>query len=100
MVRSYDFKELLGRKMRDPKFRREWESTNEEFELARTIIRLRIKAGMTQKDLAERAHTSQPSIARLESGSYHNLSLSFLRRVGGALHVKPRVNFEKLQSVH
>ena len=100
MVRSYDFKELLGRKMKDPKFRKEWESNNEEFELARTIIRLRIKSGMTQKDLAERAHTSQPSIARLESGSYHNLSLSFLRRVGGALHVKPRVKFEKLQPVH
>jgi len=100
MVKSYDFKELLGRKMKDPKFRREWESNSEEFELAKAIIQLRIKAGMTQKDLAERAHTSQPSIARLESGSYHNLSLSFLRRVGGALHVKPRVNFEKLQSVH
>jgi len=100
MVKSYDFKELLGRKMKDPKFRREWESNDEEFELAKAIIQLRIKAGMTQKDLAERAHTSQPSIARLESGSYHNLSLSFLKRVGGALHVKPRVNFEKLQSVH
>jgi DNA-binding XRE family transcriptional regulator len=100
MVKSYDFKELLGRKMRDPKFRREWESNSEEFELAKAIIQLRIKAGMTQKALAQRAHTSQPSIARLESGSYHNLSLSFLRRVGGALHVKPRVNFEKLQSVH
>jgi transcriptional regulator with XRE-family HTH domain len=55
---------------------------------------------MTQKDLAERAHTSQPSIARLESGGYRNLSLSFLRRVGGALHVKPRVKFEKLQPIH
>jgi predicted transcriptional regulator len=100
MLKSYDFKELLGKKMKDPKFRKEWESNNEEFELAKKIIRLRTNAGMTQKDLAEKAHTSQPSIARLESGNYHNLSLSFLRRVGGALHVKPRVEFEKIQAVH
>jgi DNA-binding XRE family transcriptional regulator len=100
MVKSYDFKELLSKKMKDPKFRREWESSGEEFDLAKKIIQLRSKAGMTQKDLAERAHTSQPSIARLESGSYRNLSLSFLRRVGGALNVEPRVKFQKLQSVH
>jgi len=63
--------------MRDPKFRKEGESNNEEVELAKKIIQLRTRAGMTQKTLAQRAHTSQPSIVPLESGSYRNLSLSF-----------------------
>ena len=97
-MKSYDFKMLLRKKMRRPSFRKEWDSNNEEFELAKKIIRLRIEAGMTQKDLARKAGTSQPSIARLESGSYHNLSLSFLRRVGTALHVKPSVEFKKLKA--
>jgi hypothetical protein len=35
-------------------------------------------------------------IARLESGTYRNLSLSFLRRVIGAPGVHPHVKFEKL----
>jgi predicted transcriptional regulator len=97
-MKSYDFKVLLRKKMRKSSFRKEWESNNEEFELAKKIIRLRIESGMTQKDLARKAGTSQPSIARLESGNYHNLSLSFLRRVGMALHVKPRVEFKKLKA--
>jgi DNA-binding XRE family transcriptional regulator len=99
-LKSYDFNDLLNKKMKDPAFRKEWEAHNEEFELAKDIIRLRIKAGLTQKDLAERVHTSQPSIARLESGGYQNLSLSFLRRVGQALGVEPQVRFQKLRTAH
>ena len=99
-MKSYDFKELLKEKLKDPEFRKEWEAQNEEFEVAKEIIRLRIKAGLTQKELAEKAKTSQPAIARLESGTYRNLSLSFLRRVGKALGVTPRIKFNKLSSVH
>lgn len=93
-MKSYNFKELLEKKMKNPAFRKEWDTHEEEFELAKEIIRLRIKAGMTQKDLARRIHTSQPSIARLESGGYRNVSLSFLRRIGGALGVSPQIRFQ------
>jgi DNA-binding XRE family transcriptional regulator len=72
MIKSYDFKDLLEKKLRDPKFRKEWELQNDEFEVAKEIIRLRINHGMTQKQLAQKAHTSQPAIARLESGKYKN----------------------------
>jgi len=50
-------------------------------------------AGMTQKELARQAHTSQAAISRLESGAYRNVSLAFLRRVGAVLGVKPHVSF-------
>ena len=99
-MKSYDFKELLEQKLKDPEFRKEWEAQNEEFEVAKEIIRLRIKAGLTQKELAEKAHTSQPAIARLESGNYRNLSLSFLRKVGEALGVEPHVKFQRLKPAH
>lgn len=97
MIKSYDFKDLLEKKLKNPEFRKEWEVQNEEFEVAKEVIRLRIKAGLTQKELAEKAHTSQPAIARLESGNYRNLSLSFLRKVGEALGVEPHVKFQKLK---
>lgn len=100
MIRSYEFGELLDKKLKNAEFRREWEAQNEEFEVAKEIIRLRIKAGLTQKQLAEKAGTSQPAIARLESGSYRNLSLSFLRRIGSALGVEPNVSFRKLRPAH
>ena len=99
-MKSYDFKELLEEKLKDPEFRKEWEAQNEEFEIAKEIIRLRIKAGLTQKELAKKVKTSQPAIARLESGNYRNLSLSFLRKVGEALGVELHVKFQKLRPSH
>ena len=48
---------------------------------------------MTQKELACHAHTSQAAISRLESGTYRNVSLVFLRRVGAVFGVKPHVSF-------
>ena len=59
-----------------------------------------LKQGLTQKELAQKVNTSQSCIARLESGTYRNLTLSFLRRVGEALGVQPHVKFEKLRLVH
>jgi ribosome-binding protein aMBF1 (putative translation factor) len=97
-IREYD--EMLNEELKHPDFRKEYEALEEEFEVAKQVIDLRLKKGLTQKDLAEKMHTSQSCIARLESGTYRNVSLSFLRRVGNALGVKPHVKFEKLRPVH
>ncbi|HOU85027.1 MAG TPA: helix-turn-helix transcriptional regulator [Spirochaetota bacterium] len=86
---------LLKKQMQNDKFKKEYDLLEEEFELAREIIQLRIKASLTQKQLAELAGTSQPAIARLESGSYKNVSLAFLRRVGKALNATPEIHFRK-----
>jgi transcriptional regulator with XRE-family HTH domain len=39
-----------------------------EFEIAAALIRARMRAGLTQTQLAARMNTSQSTIARLESG--------------------------------
>lgn len=60
----------------------------------------RLSKGLTQKELAELAGTSQSSIARLENGSSPP-SLSFLRRVAKALdaHVAVKlVSNERVQT--
>lgn len=100
MVKSHDFNDLLKKKMGDPEFRKAWEEQDEEFEIAKEVIRLRLKAGLTQKQLAQKAHTSQPAIARLESGNYRNVSLNFLRRVGDALGVEPHISFRPVGGAH
>jgi len=86
---------LLKKQMKKNEFKKEYDLLEEEFELAREIIQLRTKASLTQKQLAELSGTSQPAIARLESGSYKNVSLAFLRRVGKALNVTPEIHFKK-----
>jgi len=89
---------LLEEQLKNPEFKKAFESMEEEFEIARQIIKLRKEAKLTQKQLAEMAGTSQPTIARLESGEYKNLSLSFLRRIGEALGVIPHIEFKKTYS--
>jgi predicted transcriptional regulator len=99
-MKVHDYDEMLKAELKDSKFRKEYESLEEEFEVAKQVIDLRLKKGLTQKELADKLNTSQSCIARLESGSYRNLSLSFLRRVGEALDVQPHVKFERLRLAH
>ena len=97
-MKSYDYKSLLKRELKSPDFRKEYDALEKEFKLAEEVISLRLKAGLTQKELAEKAHTSQPAIARLESGHYTKVSLSFLGRVAKALGAMPEVHFRKLKA--
>jgi DNA-binding XRE family transcriptional regulator len=99
-MKVHDSDEMLRGDLKDLEFRKEYEALEEEFEVARQVIDLRLKMGLTQKELADKVDTSQSCIARLESGTYRNLSLSFLRRVGRALEVQPHVKFERLRPVH
>jgi transcriptional regulator with XRE-family HTH domain len=59
--------------------------------VALQIVALREKAGLSQKELANRLKTSQQQISRLESPSYEGHSLSMLRRVAKALGATVRV---------
>lgn len=54
-------------------------------EIAKMVTQLRQHANLTQKELANRAGTTQPVIARLESGSDNRIpSLELLTRVAFA----------------
>ncbi len=86
------FEDYLKEQLKKPKFRKEYEALEEGFSLAKEIIALRIKNKLTQKQLAQQVGTSQPAIARIESGSYHNVSLSFIRRLAAALGAVPEIH--------
>jgi len=89
---STKYEDLLAEELKDPEFKREYDALEDEFTLAREIVALRKDRHLTQKELAEKIGTSQPAIARLESGNYKNISLSFLRRVAKALNAVPEVH--------
>ena len=97
-MRSHRLEDVLQAELQDEEFRRDYEALEEEFTVAREVIRLRKELGWTQRELAERAHTSQPAIARLESGNYRNVSLSFLRKVGRAMGAVPIVHLQPVRS--
>lgn len=83
MTTNIRFEEWEALQLQDP----EYVAALEELEPAYQVARLRMKKGLTQKELAERVGTKQSSIARLESGKMQP-RLSFLRRIVKALKGK------------
>jgi transcriptional regulator with XRE-family HTH domain len=54
--------------LKEPKYRKAYEALEEEFVLASAVIDVRNSAGLTQQELARKMGTTQPVVARLESG--------------------------------
>jgi predicted transcriptional regulator len=98
MSKAIRYDDFLKQQLKNPNFRREYESLEVEFALAKEIINLRLKSNLTQKQLATQMGTSQPAIARIESGSYHNVSLSFLRRLANALGAEPEIHLKEKET--
>src|SRR5262245_56166533 len=55
--------------------------------LGQRIIQARERLGLTQRELADRAHIAVPVLNRLETGQRHDPGLNLLRRVARALRV-------------
>ena len=67
-----------------------------EMDIAEQIYNLRIEAGMSQKELADKIGTSASVICRLEDADYEGHSLSMLRRIAAALDKRVKVSFVSL----
>ena len=89
------FSEQKKRWMRDPEFRQAYESLEEEFDLARMLIRARMAAGLTQEELARRMGTSQSAIARMEAG--HTPSLKTLQKFARATGHRLKITLEAME---
>jgi len=79
---------------RDPSFAAGLDEQFNKYRLAQELRTLRERAGLSQKQLAERVHTKQPSIARLE-GARAWPKLDLLQRVARALGAEMIVNFRR-----
>ena len=68
-----------------------------EMEVAEQIYNLRMEAGLSQKELADKIGTSASVICRLEDADYEGHSLSMLRRIAATLHQRVKVSFVPLE---
>jgi ribosome-binding protein aMBF1 (putative translation factor) len=62
------FEQFKARLLANPKVKAEYDALAPEFEIASELLRARIRAGLSQSQLASKMRTSQSAIARLESG--------------------------------
>jgi DNA-binding XRE family transcriptional regulator len=61
--------------------------------VARQIYALRIKAGLTQRELGKLVGTTASVICRLEDADYDGHSLAMLRRIGTVLKRRVEIRF-------
>jgi len=88
-------KEVLKRELKDPEFSFYFQREKAISEIAKLVRDARLKAGLTQAQLAQKAQSSQVVIARLESGADQRTpSLDLLERIASALKAKLLVRFD------
>ena len=71
-----------------------YEAAEPEYELAKKLVSERLKAHLTQKEVAEKMHTTQSAIARLESATRIH-TLKTITRYAEALGKRIEIKFKK-----
>ncbi len=85
--------ESFATRRKDPEYAKTYDALEEEFALAAAMIAARARSGLTQQQLAERMHTTQAVIARLEGGR-GKPSTRTLERFASATGSRLRISFE------
>ncbi len=94
-VKSSDAIDILHRRYvrDDAKKLAELEAVRADNAVARKIYDLRMKAGLSQRDLAKRVGTSASAICRLEDADYEGHSLAMLNRIAEVLDRRVEIRF-------
>jgi len=85
------YEKFKAQALANPEVRAEYEALAPEFEISAELLQARLRAGLSQTELASRMHTSQSTIARLESGQTlpsTKTLLRYARATGSKIQVR------------
>jgi len=83
----------------DPEMKTLIQNEREKASVAEYIYQMRIREGLTQKQLAERIGTTPSVISRLEDANYEGHSMKMLNKIADALGCRINVEFRKEEPV-
>ena len=87
-----DLSRYLDKQLENPAFRKEYESSREEFEVTRALIAARLDAHLTQKELARKSGIRQSNISRIENGN-SSPTVSTLQALANGMGKKLKISF-------
>lgn len=87
-----DSSHYLDEQLKNDDFKKEWENSEVEYNLVRSLVAARKKCHMTQKELAEKTGVDQADISRIETGNA-NPALSTLKRLADGMDMVLRLEF-------
>jgi len=82
-----DFQKLLNNELKNPEFKKEWDSLELRYNIIKQLIKLRNGYNLTQTELAKKIGTTQAVISRIENGTV-NIGIDFLEKVARAFNKK------------
>ena len=80
---------------RDPAFKAAYDDATDSHNIARQLAKLREQSGLSQRELAQKLHTSQAAISRLERSDYEGHSISTLKKYLQALGASMTIRFHR-----
>lgn len=84
--------DLHNKWKQDEVYQEAYDALEDEFALAAVLIEARSRAGLTQGELAERMHTTQSAVARIEGG--HIPTIRTLEKIAKATGSRLKISFE------
>ncbi len=82
---------------KEPEAIEELKKERENLDIAQEIYDLRLRHGLTQKELSEKIGTTTSVISRLEDADYKGQSLYMLKRIAEALDYRLKLVFEPIK---
>ena len=97
--KTSDAVEILHKRFYEGKPKRiaELEQVRADDAVARKIYDLRMKAGLSQRELAKLVGTTASAICRLEDADYEGHSMAMLNRIAAALDKRVEIRFVALR---
>jgi transcriptional regulator with XRE-family HTH domain len=89
----------LAEQLRDSEYRQEFFLAESSSLIAKQLIELRKRRGLTQAELATLCDTGQPAISRVERADYQGWSYRMLRKLAQKLDARLRVYIEAAEDV-
>ena len=81
----HDHDAFLEKALRRKGFREAYGARESEYLLARELLSARIRAGLTQEDVAESMRTTKSAVSRLEAPGKHSPSVATLEKYARAV---------------
>lgn len=89
-----NWKQLKAELLQNKAVEKEYKRLAPRYAAISELISIRIKKGITQKELAKRVGTKQSAIARFEAGNV-NPSLGFLEKMAQVMGYKVHISLSK-----
>lgn len=91
-MKHSELNEYIQEQLKNPAFRKEWEKSAASYQVTRELIQVRIAKKLSQRQLAQKAGTTQAVISRIENMNV-SPTIGLLERIAASLGKKLEIRF-------